>query len=75
VGDSTKKSMVCWGIYIAFFVIYYKLLGFIWDNFVPFDINIAITNIIQVFIIMFLNIPLSVISTEKVFKIIRRNDN
>lgn len=70
-----KKSIVYWEICIVFFIIYFKLLGFIWNNYVTFDSNLAITNAIQVFIIIFLNIPLSVISTEKVFKIIRNNDN
>nr|WP_312578031.1 hypothetical protein [Sedimentibacter sp.] len=63
-----KKTIVYWGACIIFFIINFKILRFIYDKFVPFN---TITDIIAIFIIIFVNIPLSVICTEKVFSIIR----
>ncbi|MBP1925102.1 putative membrane protein YwzB [Sedimentibacter acidaminivorans] len=63
-----KKTIVYWGISIIFFIINFKILGFIYDKFVPSN---TITDIMVIFIIIFINIPLSVICTEKVFSIVR----
>lgn len=70
-----KKNIVYWGICIAFFGLYFKILGFVWGKFVPFDTVNAVTNIIQIFIVVVVNIPLSVICTEKVFEIIKKNNH
>lgn len=63
-----KKTIVYWGISIIFFIINIKIIGFIYDKFVPSN---TITDIMVIFIIIFINIPLSVICTEKVFSIIK----
>lgn len=64
-----KKNVVCWLICIAFFIIYFLLIKYIWNKFIPFNTS---TDLIALFIIIFINIPLSIISTQKVFEIIKK---
>jgi len=63
-----KKTIVYWAICVIFFILNFKILEFIYDKVVPFN---TITDIIAIFIIIFVNIPLSVICTEKAFSIIK----
>ncbi|MFL0270147.1 hypothetical protein [Candidatus Clostridium radicumherbarum] len=63
------KRIVFGIISIAFFVFFFEILKFIWDRFVPFN---TLTDIISLFILIIINIPLSVICTQKVIKIIKQ---
>jgi hypothetical protein len=63
------KRIVFGGICIAFFVVFFKILQFIWDRFMPFN---AVTDVISIFILVFVNIPLSIICAQKVFKVIKQ---
>lgn len=64
-----KKNIIYWGICIAFFKAYFDILRFIWNSFVPLS---TMTDVIAFFILVCLNIPLSLISTEKVIETIKR---
>jgi len=59
-----KRNLVYLGICIMFFILYFKILGFIWNKFIPFN---TMTDIIALFIIIAVIIPLSVFCTEKIF--------
>lgn len=59
-----KRNLVYLGICIMFFILYFKILGFVWNKFVPFN---TMTDIIALFIIISVIIPLSVFCTEKIF--------
>jgi ABC-type phosphate transport system permease subunit len=63
------KRIVFGMICIAFFVLFFEILKFIWDKFIPFN---AVTDIVSLFILIVINIPLSVICTQKVIKIIKQ---
>lgn len=65
------KKLVYLGIFIIFFLIYYKVLSFLWKRFAPFN---TASDIISAFILIFVVIPLSVISTELLFKIIKKEE-
>jgi len=65
------KKLVYLGIFIIFFLIYFKTLSFLWTRFAPFN---TASDIISVFILIFVDIPLSVISTEIIFKIIKKEE-
>lgn len=65
------KKLVYLGIFIIFFLIYYKVLSFLWTRFAPFN---TASDIISAFILIFVVIPLSVISTELLFKIIKKEE-
>ncbi len=63
-----KKTIIYGGIFIMFFILNCKILGFVYDKFIPLN---TIADIMVTFIIIFVNIPLSVICTEKVFSVIK----
>lgn len=63
------KRLVFWGICIVFFVLFFKILKFIWDRFVPFN---SLTDVISIFILVFINIPLSVICAEKIITVLKQ---
>lgn len=63
-----EKGIIFWGFVVIFFVIYFKFLRYIWDFLLPWNLY---TDIIAVFIIIFVNIPLSVFSAEKIIKVIQ----
>lgn len=63
-----KRGTIFWGLAVIFFIIYFKLLGFIWDLLLPWN---TYTDIMAVFVILFVNIPLSVFSAEKIIKVIK----
>lgn len=63
-----KRGIIFWGFAVAFFIIYYRVLGYIWDFLLPWN---TYTDIIAVFVVIFVNIPLSVFSAEKIIKVIR----
>lgn len=63
------KRIVFWFIFVVFYILFFKILQFIWDEFVPFN---SLTNIISLFILVVVNIPLSVISTQKLIEVIKR---
>ncbi|MBK5241913.1 hypothetical protein [Clostridium sp.] len=55
---------------VIFFIFYYNLLLRIWNSWVPFN---ATTDVISMFIFIFVNIPLSAISAQTVIKIIKKS--
>ncbi|MFU0824221.1 hypothetical protein [Clostridium sp.] len=63
------KAIIYCGICIVFYVIYFVILRFIWDMFIPFNI---VTDLISVFILIFVNVPLALISANKIVAIIRK---
>lgn len=62
-----KRSIIFWGFAVVFFIIYYSVLGHIWNFLLPWN---TYTDIIAVFVIIFVNIPLSVFSADKIIKVI-----
>lgn len=68
-GDILIKKIIYLSMSIGFYIIYFIILRFIWNEFVQYN---AITQIIAFFILIFINIPLSVICTEKIFEEISR---
>lgn len=62
------KDIIYWIICIIFFALYFHILKFIWNTFIPFN---TITDLVSLFIMIFVNIPLSVVSTEKIFTVIK----
>jgi len=60
-----KKNLVSAVLTIIFFIIYWKLLGFIYNLWVPFN---PVTDILALFIILIIVIPLSAISAYKILK-------
>lgn len=63
-----KSRIVFWGFTVVFFVIYFLIFRYLWDFLLPWNLY---TDIIAFFIIIFVNIPLSVFSADKIIKIIR----
>lgn len=63
-----KKNIIFWFFTIFFFVIYWRILALIWNLWVPFNI---IIDILSMFIVVVVNIPLSAISAEQTVKIIK----
>ncbi|MGK0466244.1 MAG: hypothetical protein ACJAX4_001530 [Clostridium sp.] len=55
---------------VIFFIFYYNVLLRIWNSWVPFN---AVTDVISMFMFIFVNIPLSVISAQTVIKIIKKS--
>lgn len=66
-GAFREKNIILWFFSLLYFIIYFKILGFIW-GWVPFNTG---TNLIAIFVTLFFNIPLSVISAEKTIRIIK----
>lgn len=64
------KNIVFGILTVVFFVVYWNLFRWIWHLWVPAN---PITEIIAMFTTVFINIPLSVISTQRVIKIIKEN--
>lgn len=62
------SRIVFWGFTVVFFVIYFLIFRYLWDLLLPWNLY---TDIIAFFIIIFVNIPLSVFSADKIIKIIR----
>jgi hypothetical protein len=65
------KRLVFGAICIAFFVLFFEILKFIWNKFIPFD---TLTDIVSLFILIVINIPLSVICTQKIIKVIQKKE-
>lgn len=68
-----KKNLAYWGVCAFIYVLYFQIIKFIWNRFVPWNI---LTDLIALFVLIVVNIPFAVITTEKVIKIIKkiRND-
>jgi flagellar biosynthesis component FlhA len=67
-GNGMKSRIVFLGVTVVFFVIYFQIFRYLWDFLLPWNLY---TDIIALFIIIFVNIPLSVFSADKIIKIIR----
>lgn len=63
-----KKNLIYLGICLVLYVLYFQIMKFIWDEFVPWN---TATDVIALFVLVIVNVPLSVITTEKIFKIIK----
>ena len=61
------KNIIYWSFCIVFFFIYFQIFKLIW-NMMPFNI---ITDIISIFIIVVIIIPLSAISAHKLLNYIK----
>lgn len=62
-----KKNLAYWGTCAFIYVLYFQIIEFIWNRFVPWNTP---TDLIALFVLIVVNIPLSVITTEKVIKTI-----
>ena len=60
-----KKNFICLVVNIAVFILYFQILKIIWDNCIPWTI---LTDVIGVFIFIFVNIPLSLITSKFILK-------
>lgn len=65
------KRFVYLGITIAFYVVFFNIFRWI-SNRLPFN---GFTDIISLFILIVVNIPLSAICAQKVITIIKKADN
>ncbi len=63
-----KNSIIFWFLTILFFIIYFNVLMYLWNFFLPWNLY---TDIVAVFVVIFVNIPLSVYSAEKLIKAIK----
>lgn len=63
-----KNSIIFWFLTILFFIIYFNVLMDLWNFFLPWNLY---TDIVAVFVVIFVNIPLSVYSAEKLIKAIK----
>lgn len=63
-----KNNIIFWVITIVFFRFYFFILRWIWNSWIPFNIT---TDILALFILVVVLIPLSAISAEKTIKIIK----
>lgn len=63
-----KKNVIFGVITIVFFVFYFFILRWIWNLWIPFNIT---TDILSLFILMVVVVPISFISAEKTIKAIK----
>ncbi len=63
-----KERIAFFAITLIFYIAYFKILQWGWDKFIPFN---RISNIIVLFILVVVNIPLSLISAEKTIRLIK----
>ena len=64
------KNIIFGVLSVIFFVIYFNVLIKIWNLWVPFN---STTDVISMFILISVIIPLSVISAQQAIKIIKRS--
>jgi len=64
-----KKNFIYFVVNIVVFILYFQILKVIWDNYIPWTI---LTDVIGVFIFIFVNIPLSLITTEFILKKVKK---
>lgn len=64
------KNIVFCVLSVIFFIFYYYVFLQIWNSWIPFN---ALTDVISMFIFIFVSIPLSVISAQTVIKIIKKS--
>lgn len=63
-----KKRIVFFAVALIFYIAYFKILQWGLDKFIPFN---RISNIIALFLLVVVNIPLSLISAEKTIRLIK----
>lgn len=63
------KNLVRWSMNIVFYVIYFLIFKYTVGNLFPIS---PISNVIIIFILTVINIPLSIFSTGKIFSIIEK---
>lgn len=64
------KKLVRWLMNIGFYVIYFLLFQYTIGNLFPIS---PVSNVAIIFILVIINIPLSIFSIEKVFSIIEKH--
>jgi len=65
------KNNIIFGILtILFFVVYWNIVQWIWNRWMPIN---PITDVLAIFIVVIVNIPLSVISADYTIKIIEES--
>jgi hypothetical protein len=65
-----KKNIIFGILTIVFFVVYWKVLAFIWDLWVPSNTT---TNVLSMFLLVVVNMPLSAISANQTIKVIKES--
>lgn len=63
-----KNKIIYIAMNVIIFIIYLFILKLIWNSFIPFN---TVTDIIAVFIILIIIFPLTLITTEFVYKKIK----
>ncbi|MGO1470552.1 MAG: hypothetical protein ACTHW2_11065 [Tissierella sp.] len=64
-----RKKLVRWSMNIVFYIIYFLILQYIENKLLPIS---PISNVIIIFVLIGINIPLSIFTTEKIFSIIEK---
>jgi hypothetical protein len=65
-----KKNFIYFVVNIVVFILYFQILKVIWNKYIPWNIG---TDLIGLFIFILVNIPLSVITTEFILKMVKKN--
>ena len=64
------KNIVFCFLSVVFFILYFAVFSRMWTSLVPLN---ATTEVISMFIFVFVNIPISLISAQTLIKIIKKN--
>lgn len=65
-----KRNILFALLTVIFFLVYFKLLQYLWNAWVPYN---TITDILCIFVIIVVIIPVSLITTNVIFKIAGEN--
>ena len=65
-----RKNIIFGALTILFFIIYWKVLAWIYNQWVPMN---NYTDLLALFIIVFVNFPLSAISARQTIKVIKES--
>lgn len=63
-----KRNIIFGALTILFFIIYWKILALIYNQWVPMNVY---TDLLSVFIVIFVNFPLSAISARQTIKVMK----
>lgn len=64
-----KKNLIFWIISVVFYVVYFKIFDFVLGKIFPIS---PVSNVIILFILTVINIPLALLSSEKLISIIKK---
>lgn len=65
-----RRKLVFFFLTAVLFIIFYKILGFVYDRFVPYN---PATNVLSLFIIVIIILPSAIFCAEKIIKMIRQS--